>query len=514
MTQPSRDSAVTLASAPGKVLVVGGYLVLERDYSGLVVGTDACLYAAVQTQILDFPAIRSLEEGDVPISVVSPQFTSAWWRYSYSTKHSSLTQLDSADGETNSFVQVVLNATLGLVNAYAPGKVQDLAASSVPGGGGRRGLKIVLSADNDFYSQRETLAKLGAGLSSESLRSLPRMCETGTTLANVHKTGLGSSAAMVSSLVAAILVHFGVVSPSDLQPGHGSGEPGPARSRKLIHNVAQYAHCLAQGKVGSGFDVSAAVYGSHVYRRFSPAVLETAMAECSSVEDVKQATSPDNPEWNSDVSPVVIPPRLVLRLADVDAGSNTPSMVKKVLQWQKAYPDAARDLWSKLDAANNRIRLIWSQLNDAFTADSASYNAALDWCAARKSSEWKGESADPPLQSTARKLLAELAEATLSVRALQRQLGENAEVPIEPPKQTRLLDACMEVPGVCMAAVPGAGGYDAIFCVTLSPAASHAVEEVWSSWEEMSVGPLLANQASGGVSTLDVAAYPEISSHL
>ncbi|KAJ2821062.1 phosphomevalonate kinase [Coemansia sp. 'formosensis'] len=511
MTQPSLDNAVTLASAPGKVLVVGGYLVLEHAYSGLVVGTDACLYAAVQTQVLDFPGASSLGECDVPIFVVSPQFTSAWWRYSYNTKSSSLTQLDSADGGSNSFVQVVLESTLVLANAYAAGKVQDLAAGSASGCGGRRGLKIVLSADNDFYSQRETLAKLGTGLSSESLRSLPRMCETGTTLANVHKTGLGSSAAMVSSLVAAILVHFGVVSRCDLQSERG-GEPEQVRSRKLIHNVAQYAHCLAQGKVGSGFDVSAAVYGSHVYRRFSPAVLETAMAECSSVDDIKQATSPDNPGWNSDVMPVAIPPRLVLRLADVDAGSNTPSMVKKVLLWQKANPNEASDLWTRLDGANTRIRSIWDQLNKAFSADSADYDAALDWCAAHKSAGWK--SAPELHNSQTHKLLAELVEATLNVRALQRQLGEYAQVPIEPPKQTRLLDACMEVPGVCMTAVPGAGGYDAIFCVTLSPTASRAVEDVWSSWDEMSVGPLLANQASGGVRILDAAAYPEVTSHL
>ncbi|KAJ2411784.1 phosphomevalonate kinase, partial [Coemansia sp. RSA 2531] len=161
MTQPSLDNAVTLASAPGKVLVVGGYLVLEHAYSGLVVGTDACLYAAVQTQVLDFPGVDSLSKSDVPIFVVSPQFTSAWWKYSYNTKSSTLTQLDSADGGSNNFVQVVLKSTLGLANAYAPGKVQDLTAGCAAGCAGRRGLKIVLSADNDFYSQRETLAKLG-----------------------------------------------------------------------------------------------------------------------------------------------------------------------------------------------------------------------------------------------------------------------------------------------------------------------------------------------------------------
>ena len=40
----------------------------------------------------------------------------------------------------------------------------------------------------------------------------------------------------------------------------------------LVHNLAQFCHCIAQGsavayhlgKIGSGFDVSAAVYGSQV----------------------------------------------------------------------------------------------------------------------------------------------------------------------------------------------------------------------------------------------------------
>ena len=34
-------------------------------------------------------------------------------------------------------------------------------------------------------------------------------------------------------------------------------------------------------------------------------------------------------------------------------------------------------------------------------------------------------------------------------------MSTKSEVPIEPPEQTRLLDACMEVPGVVMAGVPG-----------------------------------------------------------
>jgi phosphomevalonate kinase len=34
-------------------------------------------------------------------------------------------------------------------------------------------------------------------------------------------------------------------------------------------------------------------------------------------------------------------------------------------------------------------------------------------------------------------------------------MSELSRVPIEPPKQTKLLDACNEIPGIIMAGVPG-----------------------------------------------------------
>lgn len=36
-----------------------------------------------------------------------------------------------------------------------------------------------------------------------------------------------------------------------------------------------------------------------------------------------------------------------------------------------------------------------------------------------------------------------------------REMGEKSDVPIEPPEQTRLLDACSALDGVVGAGVPG-----------------------------------------------------------
>lgn len=55
--------------------------------------------------------------------------------------------------------------------------------------------------------------------------------------------------------------------------------PAATEAKRLAHNLAQYVHCVAQGKVGSGFDVSAAVFGSHLYTRFSPEVIQPLMQD-------------------------------------------------------------------------------------------------------------------------------------------------------------------------------------------------------------------------------------------
>jgi len=79
---------------------------------------------------------------------------------------------------------------------------------------------------------------------------------------------------MTTSVVAAVLHYLGAVNLSC--PGQSSGDNATEQGLDLVHAIAQSAHCIAQGKIGSGFDVSAAVYGSQCYVRFSPEILSSA----------------------------------------------------------------------------------------------------------------------------------------------------------------------------------------------------------------------------------------------
>ncbi|KAF4626716.1 hypothetical protein G7Y89_g11445 [Cudoniella acicularis] len=65
----------TAVSAPGKVLLAGGYLVLDRAYTGLVFGLSARIHVLVH----DIDTTPS----DSEIVVRSPQFLGASWTYGY-----------------------------------------------------------------------------------------------------------------------------------------------------------------------------------------------------------------------------------------------------------------------------------------------------------------------------------------------------------------------------------------------------------------------------------------------
>ena len=249
----------------------------------------------------------------------------------------------------------------------------------------------------------------------------------GVSLKEAHKTGLGSSAALVTAFTAAVLAHYLPVGTVSLNT-----EIGKAR----IHNLAQAAHCAAQGKIGSGFDVAAAVYGSCIYRRFDPSILHR-LGETGSAAFAKRlrATVDDSESpkmWNTkiDKASVTLPRGIRLVMCDVDCGSETPGMVKKVFEWKKYNLEEATLLWATLQKGNEELVVELQNLALGAVEAAAPYE--------------------------------NLSNIVLTIRSLLREMSEKAGVPIEPKVQTQLIDACCRVEGVIGGVVPGAGGFDAI----------------------------------------------------
>lgn len=303
----------------------------------------------------------------------------------------------------NKFVETALAYALSYVSAISDTEIGSTS--------------VTIVADTDYYSHP----------GSTPCTNPTRFIDFNVPLTEAHKTGLGSSAALVTAFVAAVLTHY--LDEKKLGLHSDSG-------RRRLHNLAQAAHCAAQGKVGSGFDVAAAIYGSCVYRRFSPSILEE-VGEVGSPQFSKRLTavveeSDASTTWDMQIDKAAarLPRGLRLVMCDVDCGSESVGMAKKVLAWRKEKPDEAALLWATLQKGNEELAGELLRLAQGITTDSRDYK--------------------------------NLSDTILTIRSLIREMSAKAEVPIEPKVQTELLDACCRISGVVGGVVPGAGGFDAI----------------------------------------------------
>ncbi|KAK2034503.1 phosphomevalonate kinase [Colletotrichum zoysiae] len=415
------NPTTTAVSAPGKVLLAGGYLVLDRAYTGLVFGLSARINV-VAAEIHTMPGVHLTE-----IVVESPQFVDAVWRYGFHLAPEdggiTVTQLHVGSKiNPNPFVETTLSYALTYIASVNKQRPNHALTST----------RLVILADNDYYSlPAATTATPIAGKGS-------RFARYPYTIGEAHKTGLGSSAALVTSLTAALLTHHLPTALFDL-----TSEAG----KHTLHNLAQAAHCAAQGKVGSGFDVAAAVFGSCRYRRFSPSLLSDLVSPGTpGFADTLVRKVDELRSWDVEVDKagVSLPEGVCLRMCDVDCGSQTVGMVKKVLEWRKGDPGASKALWDELQARNEELAGV---LRDGKVGG---VGAALG-----------------------------------AVRRLIRAMGEGSGVPIEPASQTELLDALGGVDGVLGGVVPGAGGFDALALVMRDDEATRQrVEEFLEGWSK------------------------------
>lgn len=481
----------TVTSSPGKVLIAGGYLVLDPAYSGTVVSTSSRFYAVCQD---------SKSGSANRIRVRSPQFIDAEWEYAVSfTPSLSVQTLPTRT--KNKFVHLALHHTLTLATQI--NGIPSVQSALITG------LSITIVGDNDFYSQNAKLAELDLPRTIASLSKLSPFTQTGTSLADVHKTGLGSSAALITSLVSALLVHLSVI-PEDsfkntLAEGSTEGEFSGLNGKRLAHNLAQFVHCLAQGKVGSGFDVAAAVFGSHRYTRFNPSVIQALMEnDALTSSPLLPVLTPLNKAWDYRVEPFALPPLTRIMLADVMAGSDTPSLVGKVLKWRKEKKAEADALWGSLDELNQSLYKVLSDLSKMHASDQTNYESTVKYISSLQPVQWEANPWQPPAELPIIALFVETHRILQSIREKMREMGNLAGVPIEPSEQTKLIDACVGQAGIIGGGVPGAGGYDAIWVLVCDPVdcypdqrPSERVERLWSTYKNSHVCPLMAAESIG-----------------
>lgn len=362
------------ASAPGKILWVGGYSVLEKGSSSLVTAVDKRVFAT------------ATEYGQIVLS--SPQY-----------------EFQVAAKFDEKSCKLVLEREVPAARFVAKAAEVSLAYLSVK--------KIPLKK---FFLETRGDEAFGMG---------------------GGKSGLGSSAAACAAVVACVL---------SFHAFHAS--------QKLVNNLSQIAHSLAQGKVGSGFDVAAACFGSCAYSRYSPELVSSLGSSPSS----KQIAALADSEWDYSVEKIALPSELRIVFANIEGSSaSTTEMVRKAMEWKKAHPTHYYSLVQELDDANQKA------------------------IASLKKRDWTG-----------------FQNFFILGRVLTKKLGRLAGAQIEPPELSELVEESGRN-GAFACKLPGAGGGDAIAALCLSESGEKKLKQFWSNYSRVKLRLVELAASSEGV---------------
>ncbi|KAK6454934.1 Phosphomevalonate kinase [Scheffersomyces xylosifermentans] len=450
-------------SAPGKALLAGGYLVLDPSYNSYVTALSSRMHVVLRLG-------QERSDGLSSIKVLSPQFHNGEWEY-ITTSKEDLLSVKEVNDRVNPFLIATVNTVLAYIQPSTKYNVQ-----------------LNIYSDPGYHSQENTTPKL----SINGKRSF--LCHT-QAIHEVAKTGLGSSAGLVSVVTAALISYFG---------------KGKELDKNVVHNVAQIAHCYAQKKIGSGFDVAAAVYGSIIYRRFQPKIIEDLLQHpvFSATGDEKLQKEYSSAlrkvvdsDWDFNHTPCTLPPHIRLLMGDIQGGSETPKLVSKILQWKKEKPEQSSALYKDLNAANESLITALDELHKLYKEKHDVYSKGIKF--------FSDQSIDNLTKEVIPDFTAfyDLISSIKSIRLNLRKLTEYSGASVEPKEQTALLDDCITLKGCFGGVVPGAGGYDAICLLMVDDSIGKFVQASKSDSRFEKVTWLNLHEEKNGIIVEDVRHY-------
>lgn len=232
----------------------------------------------------------------------------------------------------------------------------------------------------------------------------------------LEKTGIGSSSCLVVSIVGSIL-----------RSGLDQSSLSKDELYSLIHLASQCANNLAQGKIGSGFDIACAVYGSQKFTRIAEsrlAELQTQLQDGNPLENGLKGLA--NSKWLVPIKSFDFK-QFRLVMVEYESGFDTRSAVKSVLRYLASNEEKKKEF---LDKSNEMV----SSIIEGIEEEEAGKIKSL----------------------------------CIEYRSLMKSLGERAGVEIEPHIASIVLDALLEDTQVVYGICPGAGGYDAIALILLA----------------------------------------------
>ncbi|MEM4625148.1 MAG: phosphomevalonate kinase [Candidatus Pacearchaeota archaeon] len=261
---------------------------------------------------------------------------------------------------------------------------------------------------------------------------------------DVIKIGFGSSAACTVATIASILKFHNY----DIES---------KEAKERIYKLATIAHYIAQGKLGSGFDIAASCYGGiFAYYRFDPNWLnekiEINNGKIMIKEDLKKIVDKKWPYFKIEKLPMLKDFQLLVGWTGEKA--STSEMIKRINEWRaKSGEKEYRNFCSNVKALVEDLIDAWKKGNKERILDLI-----------RKNEEYL------------------------------RELGERADVNIETEKLRKLSEIANSLGGA--GKLSGAGGGDCGIAITFS---KEIARKIKNNWRKEGIIPIDVSISKDGI---------------
>ena len=389
--------------SPGKTLLSGGYLILNKSKRGLVINTDT--YISCESYI-------GTKENKSKENYLLYNITSEYLNETFNYKihidkeensNSKELKIIEINNKNNKWIQnCIISSIFFYLSQY------DNAPSNLFNQNNQIEINIIIKSDYRFYSySKDNNSK------------------------NI-KTGLGSSSALITSLTTnMILIYDYIYKNEKMKENISIKDISNKNLQAIILGSCLLSNNLSQNKIGSCFDIISCLFGSQIFIQSQKNIFINSPYYFNS-ENKKQIN-----DMIIYLKENYIPKILFLSndnhflknnfsFISIEMGSDTRIFVKKVLEYannkkkEQLYDD---ELFTELNDINEQIINLF--INDIHNNE----------------------------------LLKELCK---KYRGVLRKISKESNVDIEPEILTPLLDKLINNQKVIYSICPGAGGYDSI----------------------------------------------------
>ena len=400
MDEKQKNSIII--KSPGKSLLSGGYLILDKSKRGLVINIDT--YISCESNYLIKGKSNESEKNSLLFNIYS-EYLNQNFNYIVSMDFNNDNELKifEKNDKDNKWIKNCIISSL-LIYLSKNNNFIDLFNSN-----NKIEINITIKSDYKFYSYSPD------------------------NISQKIKTGLGSSSAFINSLTSNLILTYDKILNKKIYPKNIVIKNLVDNNYKaIILGSCLLSNNLSQNKIGSCFDIISSLFGSQIFIQTqqniflnSPFYLneENKSKINNFIEYLKSEYIPNILFLNENN----IYLKNKIYFVSIEIGSDTRIFVKKVLEYannkkkDKLFDD---DLFSQLNALNEKIINVF--LN----------NSNID-----------------------NSLIKELC---IKYRIILRKISDESKVDIEPGILTPLLDNLIKLDDIIYAICPGAGGYDSI----------------------------------------------------